>query len=298
MDELVIDNLVYIPSKKAAAITGYAKDYVGQLCREGRIEAKLVGRSWYVLESSVREHRFGKPATSVAPTPASPGPQEDTAHEAPVAEEPPLEKEVPASPPLLTEVWESPTYTAEPVEEVFPDHPTYLTNTTENTPSLANSPTQIEEVQNAWQEWFSKNEIPSQTVPKAELAEPISISKEESKNLEADEADEKPEVIEVQINRTYPQPIRSMDIMDEDFQRRDTAQRTVRGTNNMNKRRAEPTKFRRKGNIALKAVFVAIIILTVAVTVIGTGSLSAINPSWAGNSSAVDFLAGVKSIEK
>ncbi len=60
MDELVIGEKKYISSKKAAELTGYAKDYIGQLCREGRVEARLVGRSWYVLESSIAEHRFGK----------------------------------------------------------------------------------------------------------------------------------------------------------------------------------------------------------------------------------------------
>ncbi len=59
MDELTFGGKKYISSKKAAKITGYAKDYVGQLCREGRVKARLVGRSWYVLEESIREHRFG-----------------------------------------------------------------------------------------------------------------------------------------------------------------------------------------------------------------------------------------------
>ncbi len=59
MDELTFGGKKYISSKQAAKITGYAKDYVGQLCREGRVKARLVGRSWYVLEESIREHRFG-----------------------------------------------------------------------------------------------------------------------------------------------------------------------------------------------------------------------------------------------
>lgn len=58
MDELTIDGKIYLSSKRAAVVTGYAKDYVGQLCREGRVEAKLVGRSWYVYEPSIMKHRF------------------------------------------------------------------------------------------------------------------------------------------------------------------------------------------------------------------------------------------------
>jgi len=59
MEEIVIDEKKYISSKQAAKETGYAKDYVGQLCREGRVQARLVGRSWYVLESAIYDHRFG-----------------------------------------------------------------------------------------------------------------------------------------------------------------------------------------------------------------------------------------------
>lgn len=66
MDELIIDEKKYVSSKQAAKITGYAKDYVGQMCREGRVPAQLVGRSWYVLESAIREHRFGDAPETLA----------------------------------------------------------------------------------------------------------------------------------------------------------------------------------------------------------------------------------------
>lgn len=59
MDEILIDEKKYVSSKRAAKATGYAKDYIGQLCREGRVPARLVGRSWYVLESAIHDHRFG-----------------------------------------------------------------------------------------------------------------------------------------------------------------------------------------------------------------------------------------------
>ena len=60
MNELIIQGKKYISSKHAAELTGYAKDYIGQLCREGYVEATMVGRSWYVLETSIMAHRFGK----------------------------------------------------------------------------------------------------------------------------------------------------------------------------------------------------------------------------------------------
>ena len=59
MDEILIEEKKYISSKQAAKITGYAKDYIGQLCREGRVPARLVGRSWYVLETAIKDHKFG-----------------------------------------------------------------------------------------------------------------------------------------------------------------------------------------------------------------------------------------------
>lgn len=61
MDEILIGEKKYVSSKQAAKATGYAKDYIGQLCREGRVPARLVGRSWYVLESAIHDHRFGEP---------------------------------------------------------------------------------------------------------------------------------------------------------------------------------------------------------------------------------------------
>jgi hypothetical protein len=61
MDEILIEEKKYISSKQAAKITGYAKDYIGQLCREGRVPARLVGRGWYVLETAIQDHRFGNP---------------------------------------------------------------------------------------------------------------------------------------------------------------------------------------------------------------------------------------------
>ena len=76
MDEILIEEKRYISSKRAAKMTGYAKDYIGQLCREGRVPARLVGRSWYVLESAIEDHRFGDQNTS--PTSRSKESADDT----------------------------------------------------------------------------------------------------------------------------------------------------------------------------------------------------------------------------
>jgi len=57
MDELTIRGKKYISSKRAAQITGYAKDYIGQLARSKKIEATQVGRAWYVLEGALLGHK-------------------------------------------------------------------------------------------------------------------------------------------------------------------------------------------------------------------------------------------------
>ncbi|MBU6390407.1 hypothetical protein KGQ31_02570, partial [Patescibacteria group bacterium] len=43
----------FISARQAARLTGYASDYVGQLCRAGKVDSKMVGRSWYVSEESI-----------------------------------------------------------------------------------------------------------------------------------------------------------------------------------------------------------------------------------------------------
>ena len=47
----------YISAKSASLLTGYTTDYIGQLCRSGRIESRRVGRAWYVLEESAKSHK-------------------------------------------------------------------------------------------------------------------------------------------------------------------------------------------------------------------------------------------------
>ncbi len=56
MDELTIAGKKYISSRRASEITGYAKDYVGQLARAGKIPATRIGRAWYVDEDALLLH--------------------------------------------------------------------------------------------------------------------------------------------------------------------------------------------------------------------------------------------------
>ncbi len=59
-DSIILDGKKYISSKRAAQLGGYTKDYIGQMCRSGKLNAKLLGRNWYILESSLQSHKGNK----------------------------------------------------------------------------------------------------------------------------------------------------------------------------------------------------------------------------------------------
>ena len=59
MKELTLNGRTYLTTKRAAEITGYTTDYVGQLARQGKVDAQLVGRNWYIGEDSIKKHKFG-----------------------------------------------------------------------------------------------------------------------------------------------------------------------------------------------------------------------------------------------
>ncbi|HWO06955.1 MAG TPA: hypothetical protein VNM40_00010 [Candidatus Paceibacterota bacterium] len=55
--EIDLGGTIYISSKRASEISGYAQDYIGQLARSGQIDAKRISGLWYVLEDSLRAHK-------------------------------------------------------------------------------------------------------------------------------------------------------------------------------------------------------------------------------------------------
>src|SRR3989344_2373712 len=63
-NEFILAGKKFITSKKAALLFGYTQDYVGQLCRGGKVDARRIGRTWYVCEKSILEHKklYGAPA--------------------------------------------------------------------------------------------------------------------------------------------------------------------------------------------------------------------------------------------
>ncbi len=60
MDEVTIGGVTYLPATKLAKQYRYTTDYIGQLCRSKKIDAQLVGRSWYVNPISLENHKSGR----------------------------------------------------------------------------------------------------------------------------------------------------------------------------------------------------------------------------------------------
>lgn len=60
MEVLELDGKKFIKATAVARDLGYTADYVGQLCRGGKVPCHLVGRSWYVEKESVESHKASR----------------------------------------------------------------------------------------------------------------------------------------------------------------------------------------------------------------------------------------------
>src|SRR6185369_15393381 len=49
----IAQNEPMLSAKKAARRLGIAQDYVGRLCREGKLEGRLISGAWFVIEASI-----------------------------------------------------------------------------------------------------------------------------------------------------------------------------------------------------------------------------------------------------
>ena len=54
--EIVLDGKVYITASEAARLTGYTNDYIGQLCRGGKVKGRVIGRTRYVCRESLEAY--------------------------------------------------------------------------------------------------------------------------------------------------------------------------------------------------------------------------------------------------
>lgn len=312
MDELTIGDKIYISSKRAAEITGYAKDYVGQLCREGKVEATLVGRSWYVLEDSIRAHRFG--TTEDSQTVVS-GDRDS---------------------------WEPAQYSPEP-QEIIITTPELKTGEPDK-PSL-------EDMQQAWKEWFERREVQRPSVPEDEGQlggsetlevpdEATHVSEDISEELETTEAPSEPHIDEqpsqetedvapVKINRSNPDEwvgvrvhetavvspeyfdIPATEIVVEPEEEESaplfTADKHVDQTpyvesTTASRGRSKGRSAMRRGvvvssNLPLKALLVVVSGTALAIAVVGSGYLDAYLRQASEKSGVIQYLVGTRYIE-
>ncbi len=57
MDTVTIDGVEYVKASVLAKKLRYTSDYIGQLCRAKKVDAHLVGRTWYVYPPSLEGHK-------------------------------------------------------------------------------------------------------------------------------------------------------------------------------------------------------------------------------------------------
>lgn len=63
MQKISFGDREYVKASEAAKRFKYTQDYIGQLCRGDKVDARLVGRVWYVNLDSITEYRKTKHAT-------------------------------------------------------------------------------------------------------------------------------------------------------------------------------------------------------------------------------------------
>ncbi len=52
--EFFLDGKKYISSRRASEISKYTSEYIAKLCRRGKLEGTLIGKTWFVEESSLK----------------------------------------------------------------------------------------------------------------------------------------------------------------------------------------------------------------------------------------------------
>lgn len=67
MDSVTIDGVEYVKASTLAKQLKYTADYIGQLCRGRKVDAHLVGRTWYVYPPSLEGHKSSRYAELRAP---------------------------------------------------------------------------------------------------------------------------------------------------------------------------------------------------------------------------------------
>src|SRR3989344_5053242 len=56
-NDLYFEGKKYISARRAAQVSGYTTDYIGQLCRAKNLKCGMIGRGWFVSESSLLKYQ-------------------------------------------------------------------------------------------------------------------------------------------------------------------------------------------------------------------------------------------------
>ncbi len=296
MNEITIEGKTYISSRRAAEITGYAKDYVSQLCRDGYVEATMVGRSWYVLESSIKAHRFGKTDKKKE--------TED-------------EKTLPTD--TKEDTWVPAVYVAEPLPAVIPvmqvqSHTVSVPKTIlwdRSTVTMA-PPVQenvLPSMQEAWQEWFASNtqrRIETEEVIEERNNSSIEKEQEEQKDEEEPISPEplpsplvNNSVETVYTENQYIRPTLS-EVKHIDIKPLSPAQEAIikQGGRKASKNAVNATKIKETSSIA-NAVIASLAFVACAVAFVGTGFADKyISASVFHSNRIVSFLEGKSVVER
>ena len=282
MDELTIDGKVFVSSKKAAILSGYAKDYVGQLCREGRVESKLVGRSWYVYEPSIREHRFNDERSKGKGTGGDLDSVESKASENT----------------NIQAVWQQPAYTSESFETLPVLSETQVVEVEKNEPE---APKAVSEMQSTWQEWFSERTIGStysqqRREPEVPVYEPKTraepVRSEEPVPVRMIVSDIEP----IKTYRTEERPAPQV------FQ---TVERPPQGRILSPREETHHTPHARKHHkqkkspsTITKAFLIGVIVVVASIALVSTGLVDELHLTGVSNSSVLQYLQGSSVVNK
>ncbi len=265
MDEIIIEEKKYVSSKQAAKITGYAKDYVGQLCREGRVPARLVGRSWYVLESAIQDHRFGAPELS----------EEASNEPIPVS----VETQVIST---RYEAVETP---------VLPS----INRLREDVPSMQDQgedseDSKSQDLRDAWSNWFNELPVEEKSEAATEAPEPIAPAEETSQAMMEEleepaapvpEEESTQESVSIHIlDRTYRPTLETLAPQQEEYPAAPVRKDTQKGA---------PTISR-----AVRASAVIIAVITVVLAAFGTGYFD----TYLTSNSQAAYLGGISIYNK
>lgn len=76
-DEITIAEKKYVSSKRASELSGYTQDYIGQLARNGHIDAQRVGGLWYVQMEALSGYKEKADQYKPQPPSRTPGTNSD-----------------------------------------------------------------------------------------------------------------------------------------------------------------------------------------------------------------------------